>query len=424
MTFTASTARVVSGAAARSDAIPSPEALIQRAIELRPLLRAQQDAAEERGYYSEEVHEEFRKAGFYRVLQPKRFGGFEYDYPTFFKLAIEVAAGHPSAGWCYCLGASHAPLIAGHWSEEAQQEIFGDGHFIAPHRAAPGGSCTPVEGGYIIDGVYAYSSGIPYATHFIGATFLPNLNNPNGPPRVMNFVVPKGQYTILNDWGGDKTFGMRASGSNSVRLEKVFVPSNMMTDSLYTFRPPLPGEPGEGPRVHDNPMYVGTLVAPYHAALSSMAIGAARAALDEFHDIIVSQNTIWPPVMKRSDSDIFQRPYGEAMAMTDAAEGIVIQAMTRYMELCRRWGAGGAAPTSEEQLRLWAMQQQAGKLACEAVELLFRSSGSTAARRGSRMLRYLGDAGMYRGHVSSQYQVVSHMAAKVRLGHPAGFGEF
>jgi 3-hydroxy-9,10-secoandrosta-1,3,5(10)-triene-9,17-dione monooxygenase len=77
--------------------------------------------------------------------------------------------------------------------------------------------------------------------------------------------------------------------------------------------------------------------------------------------------------------------------MTDAAEGIVMQAMHQHMALCRRWAEQKIAPSSEEMLRLWTMQQQAGKLASEAVEMLFRSSGSTAARSGSRMLRYFGD---------------------------------
>jgi 3-hydroxy-9,10-secoandrosta-1,3,5(10)-triene-9,17-dione monooxygenase len=53
--------------------------------------------------------------------------------------------------------------------------------------------------------------------------------------------------------------------------------------------------------------------------------------------------------------------------------------------------------------------------------MLFRNSGSTAARTGSRMLRYFGDAQMYRGHMSSQYQSFASIVGRAGLGLPSGF---
>ena len=38
------------------------------------------------------------------------------------------------------------------------------------------------------------------------------------------FIVPRKAITILPDWGGDATLGMRASGSNSVAIKETFVP--------------------------------------------------------------------------------------------------------------------------------------------------------------------------------------------------------
>lgn len=402
--------------------LPEPELrpadLVARAAAMRSLLREQQDEADRRGHYSEAVHREFEKAGFYRILQPRMFGGYEFDYTTFFSVIIEIASAHPATGWCLGLGASHAPLAAGHWPLEAQAEIFGNGgHFVAPHRAAPGGLCTPVPGGYVVDGVWPYCSGIPHSTHLIATTLIPN---PAGPPRVLNFIVPKGQYTILDDWGGDRTLGMRASGSNSVRLEKVFVPEHMTSDAMRQYRMEDPAQGTHGTRLHGNPLYLGLTMAPYHAALVSPVIGAARAALDEFHSTLLTLNTQLPPFVKRGEHHDFQRHYGEALAMTDAAQGIVMSALQQHIAYGKRWADQKIAPTGEEMLRLWAMQQQAGKLASEAVELLFRSSGSTAARTGSRMLRYFGDVQMYRGHMSSQVPTFANFTARARLGMPTG----
>jgi len=112
-------------AAARTHPIPVPEPdltpalLWQRAIALRPMLRDQQDEADERGAYSPEMHDAFLHAGFYRVTQPRLFGGYEFDLGTNYRLIVEISRGHPAAGWCLSLGASHAYVIASHWSERA-----------------------------------------------------------------------------------------------------------------------------------------------------------------------------------------------------------------------------------------------------------------------------------------------------------------
>ena len=41
------------------------------------------------------MDQEFRKAGFYRILQPKLFGGYEFDYVTFYRTMLEIARGNP-----------------------------------------------------------------------------------------------------------------------------------------------------------------------------------------------------------------------------------------------------------------------------------------------------------------------------------------
>ena len=102
----------------------TPETVIARAAALKPLLLAQQEENDERGYFSQEIHEAFDKAGLYRILQPKLFGGYEFDYPVFIKVIHELAQGHPSTAWCYTLASSHVFLLSSHWPEQAQREIF------------------------------------------------------------------------------------------------------------------------------------------------------------------------------------------------------------------------------------------------------------------------------------------------------------
>jgi 3-hydroxy-9,10-secoandrosta-1,3,5(10)-triene-9,17-dione monooxygenase len=398
----------------------TPKEMIARAIALRPKLRAQQDANDERGTYSEELHQDFLKAGFYRCTQPRMFGGYEFDLATFYKVMVEIARGHPGVGWCLGLGASHAFEVASHWPEQAQAELFGpDGHFIAPHRAPPLGTLTPVDGGYIMNGTWDYCSGVPYATHFIGGAFI---KREGQPPVHAHAVVAKGNYTILDDWGGDRVLGMRASGSNSVRVENVFVPAHHVAYlSAGLGSDPAGMENGTpGTRLHGNPMYLGRLAGPFHATLVMPIVGAARAALDEYEEIITTRKTLSQPQILRYQHADFQRSYGEALTLTDAAEALMIKGCEMYADYCNRWAAQGTPITIEENMRLWGMIQHAGRMACEAVELLFHTAGSAVAKKGNRLQRYFNDVAMYRGHSSSQFHAFQSGLARLHFGLPWG----
>lgn len=109
--------------AGRDRAPPQPEPgltgaeLIRRAASLRERLRAEQDRSEARGCHSPELQEAFVAAGFYRALQPKRFGGYEFDYTTFYKAMAEIARGDPAVAWCLTLGATHCAQVAAHWPD-------------------------------------------------------------------------------------------------------------------------------------------------------------------------------------------------------------------------------------------------------------------------------------------------------------------
>ena len=92
----------------------TPDLLIARAVAMRELIRADQDAADARGCPSAEIQEQFVKNGFYRITQPRLFGGHEFDYTTFNRVMMEVTRGNPGTGWCLALGASHAAVIAPH----------------------------------------------------------------------------------------------------------------------------------------------------------------------------------------------------------------------------------------------------------------------------------------------------------------------
>jgi len=377
----------------------TPKEIIARAEAMIPMLREQQDEAEERGYYSESVHLEFVRAGFSRICQPRQFGGYEFDLGTFYRTMVAISTGDPGTGWCLTLGSSHAWVVASLFPEHVQAEMFGhDGDFRCPHPAAPTGTATPVEGGYRLSGKWPYASGIPYATWALGGALVPPAED-GAEPRTIVFAIPRRDLTMLDDWGGGRLLGMQSSGSNSYVVDDVFVPEDFT----------IPGEAlggtvglTPGYELHRNPLYLCRVGGPYHASLVSPVVGAARTALDEFRRIIMEKPTQFPPQVPRYQFHDDQRAYGLAMAMTDAAETILYGFCDQYMEAATGWAETGKAWDTAQDARWWTMLQQAGGLAASAVETLVHRSTSSATGRNTRLGRYFRDVTIYRQHISSQ----------------------
>jgi 3-hydroxy-9,10-secoandrosta-1,3,5(10)-triene-9,17-dione monooxygenase len=399
------------------NAIPVPEPdltpgeIVARAEAMRPVLLEEQAETEERGTYSEAIHERFLEAGFYRLLQPRRFGGYEFDLPTFAKVILAISRGCPSTGWCLCLASGHAMNLASLFSEQAQADVFGpDGDFRSPSRGTPLGTAVPTEGGWLVNGTWDYCSGAPYATHFMPVAFEDRAD----PTSIVLAVVPRAQWTMLDDWRD--VLGMRGSGSNSIEVKDALVPEHFVIRENLLNVDVTNGTPGY--RLHGNPMYAGRTLGFFYVEIVSIVVGAARAALDEYEQIITTRKTYMPPIIPRYQHQEYQQHFGTALGMVDAAESVVLHAADAYMEYCRRGVEGGEPFTAEEDVRLYVGLQHALRQSWEATELLFRTSGSSGAKNGQRMQRYFRDLAMARTQFAAQQDRAAVALARVHFGQP------
>ncbi|MBO0692281.1 MAG: hypothetical protein J2P58_05240, partial [Acidimicrobiaceae bacterium] len=127
------------------------------------------------------------------------------------------------------------------------------------------------------------------------------------------------------------------------------------------------------------------------------------------------------PPTKRIESPDYQRNFGIALETTDAAEAILIRSGEMYSEYSRLFAKEGRPFTAEDDVRLWGQCQVAGRLAFDAVELLWRTADSSVVgRRGQRLQRYYRDVSMYRGHLAAQTDLIGPLLARLNLGLPLG----
>src|SRR4051794_19898306 len=147
--------------------------VVARAEAIAATLVGRQAETEERTFYAEDTHEEFARAGFYRILVPRRYGGYEFGIDTFMRVTMALTRGCPSTGWMYCLGHAHSIVVASLFDERTQAELFAGGDFISPATVMPSGKAQRTDDGdWILSGTWNYCSGSPYATHFIGHTLV------------------------------------------------------------------------------------------------------------------------------------------------------------------------------------------------------------------------------------------------------------
>jgi 3-hydroxy-9,10-secoandrosta-1,3,5(10)-triene-9,17-dione monooxygenase len=380
------------------------ESMIAVAAEIGAELRRQQDESDARGFYSDAIHRRLLEGGFYRILQPRMFGGLGTDCETYIRVIMELSRGHPASGWCYALASSHALILGSCFSEETQRELFGSsGDFRASYAAGPAGipQFERKEGGYVVSGLWPFASGIPVCTHFLGGAVIPDAS---GALNMIVFIVPRDSVTVVPDWGGEAAMGMQGSGSNSVRLDQVFVPDRHIAPSPITrlSTEGLPPEGTPGTKLHQEGLFLGLIYGWFSCEFGAILTGAARAACEEYERQLRTKPSFSNPTRPRMHEPEFQRLYGEATCRADAAEALTLAATRLYIEQWQRWMKTRAPITAQDTLQVWGISREGCRSACEAVEMLFHSVGASVARRGERLQRYFRDVQMYRVHFQSQ----------------------
>ena len=386
------------------------EQLVQRAESMCSVLRERQAECEAAGRLPESTNRDFIDAGFYRTIQPRYFGGYELDLPTFMRVLMAVSRGCSESGWVLALIAGHPNLMA-RFPLAGQREAYGiDGEFRGPGVAMATGTATPVEGGYRVKGTWDYASGCDAGTHFMGMALIMSPESPV-PQGTSWILFDRDECEIVDNWS---VFGMRGTGSKRVVIAERFVPEHRAS----------PWTDAEGRMVvkpadrsiYGTPLYHGGLVPVLISELASVAVGAARGALDEYGELLRRKRRTFPPFDPLAELPEFQRHYGVAQSLVDTAEAAVLRLGQDFMEHARQTLETGVPFPYELERRMLMVEQQCVRLAGEAVELMFRTAGSSSASPSSRLGRSFRNMSVIRTHITLQIDHTAVNAARMHFG--------
>ncbi|RPH79497.1 MAG: hypothetical protein EHM88_14185, partial [Candidatus Rokuibacteriota bacterium] len=181
---------------------------VRRARALAPALRERAGGAETARQMEKPTLDDLHRAGLFRFHQPKRWGGMELPFVAIFDVPFEIARGCASTAWNVAnLGIHHWMLAL--YDERAQQEVWGQDPdaLIASGIAYPQGRGRRVDGGFVVSGLWNFSSGVDPATWNMLAVTV------RDGERVVDHrmcLVPRGDYEVVDDW---HVVGMRSTGS-------------------------------------------------------------------------------------------------------------------------------------------------------------------------------------------------------------------
>src|SRR6201997_2670068 len=250
---------------------------LERAREIGPMLAAAADEIEERRELPERVVKALIERGFFRMLLPRSLGGAELHPLTYVQVLEEIAKADPSTAWC--LGQnSGCSMTAPYLDPAVAREIFGPPRgILAWGPELPGaGRGVAVEGGIRVTGRWGFATGSRHAS-WLGAhvpIFEPDGTprlNPNGRPFVRTVLFPKSSAEIIDNW---QVIGLRGTGSDSYRLDELFVPQK------YTA-----SRDNEAERREPGLLYRFTSGMIYAASFSNVSLGIARGALEAFIEL-------------------------------------------------------------------------------------------------------------------------------------------
>lgn len=371
--------------------------------DLLPTFRAHADEGEKLRQVPEASVKALEETGFFRLLQPKRFDGFEADPVDFFTAVKEIASADGSTGWISSVLGVH-PWQVALFPDEAQQAVWGsDTTTRLSSSYAPTGKAVLTEGGYKLSGRWSFSSGSAHASWVLlgGLVFSEDGNVVD----FKTFLVPADKYQIVDVWN---VVGLRGTGSNDIVVEETFIPDAFtlsMSDTGRCF--------GPGQAENDSNLYKLPFHSLFTTTITTPIVGMASGAYAEH--VEMQQKRVRAAYLgEKASSDPFAAVrIARAGSEIDAAWALLMQNIRDEQAYVER---GEQIPLN---LRLKVRRDQVlgTQRAIDALDDLFEASGGRALAEGTYLQRAWRDAHAGRVHAANDPERALKMFGDLEFGH-------
>ncbi|MCX0270920.1 hydroxylase [Nocardia zapadnayensis] len=367
-------------------------------------LRDQAPEAERLGRLPDSTAKLLKSAGPIRLLQPKKYGGFEAHPREFAESVMSAAALDPATGWICGIVGVH-PWQLAFADPRVQEEVWGadnDTWMASPY--APTGIARPVDGGYIFNGRWQFSSGTDHCDWiFLGAMLGDEQGGIADPPTMLHMILPRADYEIVEDsWN---VVGLKGTGSKDIVVKDAFVPSYRVMNGDHVIDGTAQREYGVTETLYKMP-WSTMFPLGISAAVIGIAEGALAAHLDYQRGRVGAQGTA-----------VKDDPY-VLFAISEAAADINAARQELLANVDRIWGIVESGGEVDFALRAAGRRTQvrAAWRAVMAVDQIFARSGGNALRMDKPLQRYWRDAHAGLNHAIHVPSTVYHASALSSMG--------
>jgi len=369
------------------DATPAAVELIARARAMIPALAERALAQKARREILPETIAELRAAGLLRVLQPKRWGGYEMELGTFYDIEIALAEGDMSAGWTFgVLGA--VTWFLGLIDDRVGQEIWGnDSNVQICSSTMPAGKATAVDAGFRLSGHWRYASA---CEHCSWALLGGMVQAQGAPPDWHFFIVPRRDYRTVDNW---QVAGLQGTGSIDIILDDVFVPAHRAQRMQDNF-----ALKGAGQAVNTSSLYRLPFGQIFVRGVSTAAIGALQAMLSAF--VNYSRERVSRAGGRSADNPLVQLLCAEAAAAIDEMHSTLQRNCGVLHDYARR----GAMPPLKLRLQYKFQSSSVVERCTLLAARIFKATGAAGLSDELPFGRILADLMAARQHISNQYE--------------------
>jgi alkylation response protein AidB-like acyl-CoA dehydrogenase len=362
------------------------DAMVAKAKELRPLLTAEAPAGEAQRAPTKAVEKALFDNNILSAMLPKRLGGVGLSFTDYCRMQIEIAKGDPAISWVVQIinGTSWVTSLA---PDSVQDVVFADGPATVCGAYNPPGKARKVDGGWIINGAWPYTSGSRQSKWAQQGVVLEGYEGPVVPGISMCYI-PFKDLTIKDSW---YVTGMQGTGSDTSIATDVFIPEGQMV--LMNERA---GQIDRTKRHFGAPSDLLPVVPVVRTTGIAQLIGAVEAMLE----IVTAESN--KPVLTtligpRSGSGAYMRDLGEAAANLDTAKLILFHLVGEF----DRVALSDGELTIADKARHRAQCAQMIKLVHSASESLMFQSGSSAFSTEKPISRYWKDVSMALRHIQN-----------------------
>src|SRR5262249_1146932 len=218
--------------------------------------------------------------GVFRMLVPRALGGGEVDPATMVRVLETIARADGAAGWSAMIGATSG-VASAYLPEDAAHAIYGDANAITGGAFAALGRARPVDGGYEVRGRWPFASGCEHCTWLMGGCVLDD----RPPEEARLALFPASAARIVDTW---TVAGLRGTGSHAIAVDSAFAAAAAASAApaprpsrLVTVRPR-----------HARPLYVFPVFGLLALGIAAVALGIARAAIDELVELAAAKRPI------------------------------------------------------------------------------------------------------------------------------------